>query len=103
MGSETVYFMLTGHTLGHYYKAIYSDQVLFQKLTVAQLLEKFPGLCGTPKSMYKIPPLVSVLNQINLVFIVRSCFYRAHFNFTFPNWQASRYARLYSLRQHHLS
>jgi hypothetical protein len=67
--------MLTGHPLRYYYEPTYLDRVLFQKLTVAvQMLEKFPALCGTPKSMYKIPSLVSVLNQINLVFNVRHSF-----------------------------
>jgi hypothetical protein len=93
--------MRTWHMLRHYYKA----QILFfflHKLTIAQLLEKFPALYGTPRSMRKIPPMVCVRNQIHLPFIARLCFYQVHFNFVLQhcssNSEASRCAKLYGLR-----
>jgi hypothetical protein len=64
-----------GHILGNFLRTnLLIEQVLFQKPTVSQLLEKFPALYGTPSSMYKIPPLVYILSQMNVVVIVRLSF-----------------------------
>jgi len=59
------------------------SRVFPEKLTVIQLVEKFPAFFWNPKFHYRIhkrSPLVSILNQTNQVPISPSYFLNIHFS-----------------------
>jgi hypothetical protein len=58
------------------------SRVVSYKLAVVQLVNKFPVLYGIRKfiTVFKSPPMVTVLSQMNPVNIITSYFLKIHFN-----------------------
>jgi hypothetical protein len=57
------------------------DRVILEKLPVPQLVKQFPAFYGTQRSITMLTTaLVPVLNQINLVYILLSHFFKIHYN-----------------------